>query len=105
MTTARPDLLSLATRFAQLPDGQRKVFLMKLGEAGIDFRMLPVPPRAERAASVPASFAQMRLWLHARMIDEPGSISTSRAGSRCARQNSSCRSRSPASSQRRCQSA
>ena len=72
MTTARPDLLSLAARFAQLPDGQRKVFLTKLGEAGIDFRMLPVPPRAERAASVPASFAQMRLWLHARMIDEPG---------------------------------
>jgi amino acid adenylation domain-containing protein len=69
--TARPDLLSLAARFAQLPDAQRKVFLQKLPATGIDFRMLPIPPRAERSASVPASFAQTRLWLHARMIDEP----------------------------------
>jgi amino acid adenylation domain-containing protein len=71
MTTAKSDLLSLAARFAQLPDAQRKVFLEKLKAAGIDFRMLPISPRAARAASVPASFAQARLWLHARMIDEP----------------------------------
>jgi amino acid adenylation domain-containing protein len=71
MTTAKPDLLSLAARFAQLPPAQRQVFLQKLDAAGIDFRLLPIPPRAERAASVPASFAQTRLWLHARMIDEP----------------------------------
>ncbi|OTP66960.1 non-ribosomal peptide synthetase [Caballeronia sordidicola] len=69
--TARPDLLSLAVRFAQLPDAQRKVFLERLPATGIDFRMLPIPPRAERSARVPASFAQTRLWLHARMIDEP----------------------------------
>ncbi|WP_341316804.1 amino acid adenylation domain-containing protein [Paraburkholderia sp. IMGN_8] len=71
MTTAKPDLLSLAARFALLPDAQRTAFLTKLDAAGIDFRVLPIPPRAERAASVPASFAQTRLWLHARMIDEP----------------------------------
>ena len=71
MTTAKPDLLSLASRFALLPDAQRKVFLTKLDAAGIDFRVLPIPPRAERTASVPASYAQTRLWLHARMIDEP----------------------------------
>ncbi|AJZ63112.1 amino acid adenylation domain protein [Paraburkholderia fungorum] len=71
MTTAKPDLLSLATRFALLPDAQRKAFLTKLDAAGIDFRVLPIPPRADRAASAPASFAQTRLWLHARMIDEP----------------------------------
>jgi amino acid adenylation domain-containing protein len=74
MTQTQPDPLSLATRFAQLPDAQRKVFVARLAEAGIDFRMLPVPPRARGAhcaASVPASFAQTRLWLHARMIDEP----------------------------------
>ena len=71
MTTVKPDLLSLAARFAQLPDAQRKLFLQKLAAAGIDFRLLPIPPRTERTASVPASFAQMRLWLHARMIDEP----------------------------------
>jgi hypothetical protein len=71
MTTARPDLLSLAARFAKLPDAQRKTFLTTLDAAGIDFRLLPIPPRAERAASVPASFSQTRLWLHARMIDEP----------------------------------
>ncbi|MFM0253204.1 amino acid adenylation domain-containing protein [Paraburkholderia sediminicola] len=71
MTTAKPDLLSLASRFALLPDAQRKAFLTKLDAAGIDFRVLPIPPRAERTASVPASFAQTRLWLHARMIDEP----------------------------------
>ncbi|MFM0341713.1 amino acid adenylation domain-containing protein [Paraburkholderia fungorum] len=68
---AKPDLLSLAARFALLPDAQRKAFLAKLDTAGIDFRVLPIPPRAERTASVPASFAQTRLWLHARMIDEP----------------------------------
>ena len=71
MTTAKPDLLSLASCFALLPDAQRTAFLTKLAAAGIDFRVLPIPPRAERAASVPASFAQTRLWLHARMIDEP----------------------------------
>jgi len=71
MTTAKPDLLSLASRFALLPDAQRKAFLTKLDAAGIDFRVLPIPPRVERTASVPASFAQTRLWLHARMIDEP----------------------------------
>ncbi|MFM0056403.1 amino acid adenylation domain-containing protein [Paraburkholderia phytofirmans] len=71
MTTAKPDLLSLASRFALLPDAQRKAFLTKLDAAGIDFRVLLIPPRAERTASVPASFAQTRLWLHARMIDEP----------------------------------
>ncbi|BCQ27995.1 amino acid adenylation domain-containing protein (plasmid) [Caballeronia sp. NK8] len=77
MTSTRenkPDLLSLATRFAQLPDAQRKVFVARLADAGIDFRMLPIPSRARGdacVASVPASFAQTRLWLHARMIDEP----------------------------------
>ncbi|MFM0737982.1 amino acid adenylation domain-containing protein [Paraburkholderia xenovorans] len=71
MTTAKPDLFSLASRFALLPDAQRKAFLTRLDAAGIDFRLLPIPPRAERNASVPASFAQTRLWLHARMIDEP----------------------------------
>ncbi|AOJ01810.1 non-ribosomal peptide synthetase [Burkholderia mayonis] len=68
--TATPDLLSLAARFARLPDTQRKQFLAKLGDAGIDFRMLPIPPRENRAASVPASFAQTRLWLHARLLGE-----------------------------------
>jgi amino acid adenylation domain-containing protein len=71
MSIAKPDLLSLAARFALLPDAQRKAFLTKLDAAGIDFRVLPIPPRAERTASVPASFAQTRVWLHARMIDEP----------------------------------
>lgn len=74
MSIAQPDLLSLATRFAQLPDAQRKVFVARLADAGIDFRMLPIPPRARGDAcesSVAASFAQTRLWLHARMIDEP----------------------------------
>ncbi|GAA5240009.1 hypothetical protein BMMON2_28310 [Burkholderia mallei] len=32
--------------------------------------MLPIPPREDRAASVPASFAQTRLWLHARLLGE-----------------------------------
>ncbi|MBN3764457.1 non-ribosomal peptide synthetase [Burkholderia sp. Ac-20365] len=69
--TSKPDLLALAARFAQLPDAQRKLFITKLGEAGIDFRVLPIPARADRSQAVPASFAQTRLWLHARMIDEP----------------------------------
>jgi hypothetical protein len=70
---SKPDLLALATRFARLPDAQRKVFIARLLEAGIDFRMLPIPPRArtEDGEGVPASYAQTRLWLHARMIDEP----------------------------------
>ncbi|AJX32018.1 non-ribosomal peptide synthetase [Burkholderia oklahomensis] len=68
--TATPDLLSLAARFARLPGTQRKQFLAKLGAAGIDFRMLPIPPREDRAASAPASFAQTRLWLHARLLGE-----------------------------------
>ncbi|KWF32585.1 non-ribosomal peptide synthetase [Burkholderia diffusa] len=71
MTKAQPDWLALATRFAQLPDAQRAVFIDKLGAAGIDFRMLPIPPRTPRCDRVPASFAQTRLWLHARLIDAP----------------------------------
>ncbi|KVC71527.1 non-ribosomal peptide synthetase [Burkholderia ubonensis] len=69
MTTAQPDWLALATRFAQLPDAQRAVFIDKLGAAGIDFRVLPIPPRTPRGERVPASFAQTRLWLHQRLID------------------------------------
>ncbi|WP_321799627.1 non-ribosomal peptide synthetase [Burkholderia sp. BCC1988] len=71
MTRMQPDWLALATRFAQLPDAQRAVFIDKLGAAGIDFRMLPIPPRTPRGDRVPASFAQTRLWLHARLIDAP----------------------------------
>ncbi|RQS20198.1 non-ribosomal peptide synthetase [Burkholderia sp. Bp8998] len=71
MTKVQPDWLALATRFAQLPDAQRAVFLDKLGAAGIDFRVLPIPPRTPRSDRVPASFAQTRLWLHARLIDAP----------------------------------
>jgi amino acid adenylation domain-containing protein len=71
MTKVQPDWLALATRFAQLPDAQRAVFIDKLGAAGIDFRVLPIPPRAARHDRVPASFAQTRLWLHARLIDAP----------------------------------
>ncbi|QVN19208.1 non-ribosomal peptide synthetase [Burkholderia pyrrocinia] len=71
MTKVQPDWLALATRFAQLPDAQRSVFIDKLGAAGIDFRVLPIPPRTPRSDRVPASFAQTRLWLHARLIDAP----------------------------------
>ncbi|RKT99639.1 non-ribosomal peptide synthetase [Burkholderia sp. Nafp2/4-1b] len=71
MTKVQPDWLALATRFAQLPDAQRTVFIDKLDAAGIDFRMLPIPPRTPRSDRVPASFAQTRLWLHARLIDAP----------------------------------
>ncbi|AFQ48200.1 non-ribosomal peptide synthetase [Burkholderia cepacia] len=71
MTKVQPDWLALATRFAQLPDAQRAVFVDKLGAAGIDFRVLPIPPRTPRSDRVPASFAQTRLWLHARLIDAP----------------------------------
>ncbi|QRR10061.1 amino acid adenylation domain-containing protein [Burkholderia sp. MS455] len=71
MTKVQPDWLALATRFAQLPDAQRAVFIDKLGAAGIDFRVLPIPPRTPRSDCVPASFAQTRLWLHARLIDAP----------------------------------
>ncbi|WP_321784945.1 non-ribosomal peptide synthetase [Burkholderia pyrrocinia] len=71
MTKVQPDWLALATRFAQLPDAQRAVFIDKLGAAGIDFRVLPIPPRTPRSERVPASFAQTRLWLHARLIDAP----------------------------------
>ncbi|AOR66754.1 non-ribosomal peptide synthetase [Burkholderia stabilis] len=71
MTKVQPDWLALATRFAQLPDAQRAVFIDKLGAAGIDFRVLPIPPIPPRSDRVPASFAQTRLWLHARLIDAP----------------------------------
>ncbi|WP_153101844.1 non-ribosomal peptide synthetase [Paraburkholderia hayleyella] len=67
---ATPDLLALASRFAQLPKAQRALFMRKLDAAGIDFRLLPIPPRARRTEPVPASFAQSRLWLHARIVDE-----------------------------------
>ncbi|MGI4861569.1 MAG: amino acid adenylation domain-containing protein [Janthinobacterium lividum] len=68
--TINPQWMALAQRFAQLPAAQRAVFLSKLRDAGIDFGMLPIPPRAGGELRVPASFAQTRLWLHARIIDE-----------------------------------
>ncbi|WP_158244218.1 non-ribosomal peptide synthetase [Trinickia dabaoshanensis] len=64
------DLSSLAERFARLPAAQRARFIGKLGEAGIDFRLLPIPAGAAPPVSS-ASFAQTRIWLHARLIDEP----------------------------------
>lgn len=64
------ELSSLAQRFARLPAAQRARFVDKLSEAGIDFRLLPIPSGAAPTGS-PASYAQTRIWLHARLIDEP----------------------------------
>ncbi|MGG1943979.1 amino acid adenylation domain-containing protein [Trinickia sp. NRRL B-1857] len=64
------ELSSLAQRFARLPTEQRARFVGKLRDAGIDFRLLPIPAGVVPAVSR-ASYAQTRIWLHARLIDEP----------------------------------
>ncbi|WP_162878282.1 non-ribosomal peptide synthetase [Trinickia diaoshuihuensis] len=64
------DLVSLAERFARLPAAQRARFVGKLSDAGIDFRLLPIPSGIAPPVSG-ASYAQTRIWLHARLIDEP----------------------------------
>ena len=71
-------LLQLARRFAELAPAQRQVFLKRLAEQNIDFSLLPIPPRADAAAVLPASYAQARLWLLWRL--EPDSPAYNMAG-------------------------
>ncbi|MGE6386949.1 non-ribosomal peptide synthase/polyketide synthase [Pseudomonas sp. NPDC078416] len=59
--TSRSKLLALATRFLSLGSAQRRVFLNKLREQGLDASSLPVPPGVAGERS-PASFSQQRLW-------------------------------------------
>lgn len=69
--TSTSDLALLAARFACLPAEQRRVFMTRLAAAGVDFRLLPIPALDTRLRSSPASHGQTRIWLHARMIDDP----------------------------------
>ncbi|KAA0121075.1 amino acid adenylation domain-containing protein [Methylobacterium sp. P1-11] len=52
----------IAHRFAKLAPEQRKAFLAKLAENGIDFATLPIVPADDRTA-LPLSAAQRGLWL------------------------------------------
>ena len=64
---SQPRLLQLARRFAELAPAQRQVFLQRLAEQHIDFSLLPIPPRIDGGAPLPASYAQARLWFLWRM--------------------------------------
>ncbi|WP_268800676.1 non-ribosomal peptide synthase/polyketide synthase [Pseudomonas huanghezhanensis] len=62
-------LLALATRFLSLGSAQRRLFLARLREQGLDASTLPIPTGVAGDRS-PASFSQQRLWFLEQL--EPG---------------------------------
>jgi pristinamycin I synthase-3/4 len=64
-------MLALSRRLAQVGPEERARILKQLAERGIDFKLLPIPPRADGARRVEASYAQSRLWFLWRL--EPSS--------------------------------
>jgi amino acid adenylation domain-containing protein/non-ribosomal peptide synthase protein (TIGR01720 family) len=67
--TSQGKLLALATRFLSLGAAQRRMFLSKLREQGLDASALPIPSGVAGERS-PTSFSQQRLWFLEQL--EPG---------------------------------
>ena len=71
MNTQAETMLALSRRLARVGAGERQRILDQLRARGIDFKLLPIPPRADQGPRVTASYAQSRLWFMWRL--EPNS--------------------------------
>ena len=61
--SAAPDrMMTLAQRFCGLSADARRALQQKMHAQGLTLELLPIPPRDRTVDTLPASYAQQRLW-------------------------------------------
>ncbi|AMA46431.1 non-ribosomal peptide synthase/polyketide synthase [Pseudomonas alabamensis] len=72
--------LQLASRFIELPEDKRRLFLERLRGEGIDFAQFPIPANVQAPDRQALSYAQQRMWVlwqmdrHSGAYNLPGAV-------------------------------
>ena len=103
--SAAPDrMMTLAQRFCGLSLDARRALQEKMHAQGLTLELLPIPPRDPAVDTLPASYAQQRLWFlwqmqpQATAYNLTGAFRLSGELNRAARPGSSRRNAGPGSS-------